>query len=112
MARFASSATSYNLYLGMYNWLRLQNDDFIEAPVLMRVYGPGPVLLREETVMLPPNGAVDLDLHNHERYGTAADSYGLVTIETLNRETITGQMLRIKPLTQGVFDFVMPINVD
>ena len=99
---------SYNLFLGMYNWLKLFNPtDIYQNGTLRVTSSSGGVMTR--TVSLPPHGATDLGLHQYSEFGTAPNSYGQLT---LSDGTICAEILRIKPTSSGAFDFVFPTTME
>ena len=97
---------SYNLFLGMYNWLKVANTNSAATSVRVLVHGVGD-RVHEEQFLLAPHATIELPMHDFDRFGTSANSYGLVEVEASG---ITSQMLRIRPDMDG-FDFVFPTEI-
>lgn len=106
---------SWNLHLGMSNWLRLFNMRNTSTPVTLRIPQPfGGVVVKN--YVLPANSGIDLGLHETYTYGTAVDHYGPFEIETAGDGAVFAEMLRLRPLTPpwGLPtepDFAMPTYV-
>lgn len=98
-------AGSYNLFLEMYNWLKVSNPTSVPATARILVHTASGI--REEQHLLAPYSTLELPLHDSARFGTVADSYGLVEVKGAN---LIAQLLRIRPLGIG-FDFVFPTEV-
>ena len=96
---------TWNLFLGMYNWLRLFNTDAIEQDTLLTIYN-GANIVSQNLIPLQPLSGIDIPLHDTSTYGTQTNSYGQLTIEN---DHIMGQLLRIHPATDALtFDYVFP----
>ncbi|MCB0323433.1 MAG: CHRD domain-containing protein [Bdellovibrionales bacterium] len=95
---------SYNLFLGMSNWLKINNTSDSTIVATVSVYPPtGSPNVR--MVELAPRAGVDLGLHESQ-FGTAPDSFGLVQVET-NGSALT-EVLRLRMTTSGAVDFAAP----
>ena len=99
-------AGSYNLFLGMYNWLKISNST--ASSVVVRIIVHSASGIHEEDLTFAPHATVELPIHDFARFGTAIDSYGLVEVRGTG---VISQLLRIKPDNEG-FDFVFPTEVD
>ena len=102
---------SYNLYLGMYNWLKIINPSSSGIRVGLTVNLPnGTPTLRE--LPIGAWSSLDLGLHDNATYGTTANSYGVVRVEVSGSEHIFSELIRIKvdPTSQNI-DFAMPTEV-
>ena len=104
-----SSATdlvgSYNLFLEMYNWLKISNTTPSASSIRVLVHTASGI--HEEQHLLAPYATLELPLHDLGRFGTQRDSYGLIEVEGAN---LISQLLRIRP--EGTsFDFVFPTEV-
>ena len=98
---------SWNLFLGMYNWLRIFNTGPAETEILLTVWNNGEA--QEQTVQLGPRTGVDLGLHETANFGTALDSYGMVSVQGNN---LSVELLRLKPAgVSGSIDFAAPTKV-
>lgn len=107
-AQLAPIAGSYNLFLGMYDWLKLVNTSNSAVSSTIVTYPPN-ASPRTVSYSLPAHGAKDFGLHEAAVYGTSADSYGQVQV---NGNGVTAQVLRIRPdAATGGFDFVFPTIV-
>ena len=98
-------AGSWNLFLGMNNWLRIFNTTAEAVEVTLTVYNNG--LSRTSTFPLAGHSGTDLGLHETSTYGTSTDMYGMVDVEGSG---LSAELLRIKPMIGGV-DFAMPTKV-
>ena len=98
-----SAYGSYNLFLGMYNWLRIFNPDSSAQTVTVGVLRPGGA-----TVEVPLAGlsGVDLGLHDTSTFGTSPDSYGVVEVHG----SAIVDLLRLRVPNNSI-DFAMPTAV-
>lgn len=99
-----SKVGSYNLFLGMYSWLRIFNVSDQAQQVDLSVFGATGENAR--VVDLPAHGGIDLGLHETANYGTALDSYGIVQL----RGNVLAEILRLRPAGAGI-DFAAPTLV-
>ncbi len=97
---------SWNLFLGMYNWLRLFNTGSTTQSYTVVVNNGS----ESETlnVSLGAKEGTDLGLHEVGTYGTAVDSYGFFSVSGSN---LRASMLRVKPTDVGGLDFVSDLKV-
>ena len=100
---------SYNLYIGMLNWLKLTNIGDTTQTFTLTVYPPGrtPVVEQHELV---PNAGIDLGLHDTARFGTQLDEFSLFTIDGIEKKSIFSELLRLRPAANGI-DFTAPTPV-
>ncbi|MCB0325116.1 MAG: exo-alpha-sialidase, partial [Bdellovibrionales bacterium] len=96
---------SYNLYLNMFNWLRVANTANESKTITLTVYPPGSAV-QEFSFELGAHQGRDLGLHE-SGYGTAPDSYGVFSV---SGESILTELIRIRPDAAG-FDFFAPTAV-
>jgi|GEM_PF-143072 len=75
----ADVSGSYNLFIQMYNWLRLTNLRGSETSITLTVYTSAGIPT-QRTIVLPANGGTDLGLHETSVYGTRLDDYGVVRL--------------------------------
>ena len=96
---------SYNLFLRMFNWLKISNVSGVSSTVRVLVHSG--LTTQEATFSLPAYATIDMPLHEQSRFGTRVNSYGV--IEVIG-EGLTSHILRIKPSDMG-FDYVYPTQV-
>lgn len=98
---------TFNLYLGMYNWLKLINPTSGVETANLDVYpfGGG---VTSRSVRVPANGALDLGLHEGDTYGTSPNTYGVIK---LRNSSLCASIVRIKPDGRGDFDFIFPTTL-
>jgi len=102
---------TYNLYLGMYDWLKVMNisDTTLSGSLYVYTAGSG---THEVSVSIAPRASVDLGLHEFDVYGTTANSYGVIEIAPSGSNKIFGELLRLKPgEISGAVDFAAPTEV-
>ncbi|MCB0360432.1 MAG: hypothetical protein KDD44_12375, partial [Bdellovibrionales bacterium] len=103
----SSQLGSYNLFLGMYNFLKLFNPSDAAVNGTIAVHSGASV--REITFSLPARAAADFGLHETANYGTSPDSYGLVAVDGA---PVVAEVLRLRPSPTSGFDFAFPTPVD
>ena len=96
---------SYNLFLGMFNWLRVFNTEASAQQARLLVYSPSGV--HEQTLDLAPHSGADLGLHQFANYGTSPDTYGLVQIEGGG---LMADLIRVRETSRfaAELDFIFP----
>jgi len=99
---------SYNLFLGMENWLRVANT--ADQSVTIKLTINAATVSSEHTFQIPALGAINLPLHSTAQFQTAADSYGVVTVSTTGSGNIFSELLRIRT-TGDATDFAVPTVV-
>jgi hypothetical protein len=102
----AQRVGSYNLYLNMFNWLRIFNTSDVSQDVTVETIAPGDTG-KEMIISLAAHSGIDLGLHETGVYGTAVDTYGLCTVQG----PVTAELLRIRPSSSGGIDFAAPTPV-
>ncbi|MCC6221831.1 MAG: hypothetical protein IT291_11385, partial [Deltaproteobacteria bacterium] len=85
---------SYNLFLGMENWLKITNtgEEEGEVNVTLRHLDSSD----DFVLHVPPHGSALLPLHEYATYGTKADSYGLALVNGENTAKILSELLRVR----------------
>jgi hypothetical protein len=104
---------SYNLYLGMSNWLRVSNTDLQERNFQLSTIAPSDSgdPLSSLSITTPPSGIVELDIHNASRFGTSPNTYGLVELDFQLNYATPVDLIRVKPTESGRFDFIMETSL-
>lgn len=97
---------SWNLFLGMYNWLRIFNTSAEVRVVKLKIYNGD--LVTPGEFLLSGNNGFDLGLHETATYKTSLNSYGLIEVQ--GNDLLT-EVIRIKPSGSGEPDFVATTNV-
>ena len=99
---------SYNLYLGMENWLRLTNTTGSEIEVRLSVNrSDGSVY---QSFNIPAYGSTNLAIHDNSSYGTVLESYGVVIAQSSVKSSLVAELLRVR--YQGPFlDFATPTQL-
>lgn len=103
-ARGGTRWGSYNLYLGMYNWLRIFNPDSSTVSVDVDVYPPGGGTANHRTISIAAHSGTDLGLHESANYDTRADTYGIFKV---TGSGVMTELLRLR----GNIDFAAPTAV-
>jgi hypothetical protein len=99
---------SWNLFLGMSNWLRVFNISPNDGMLQLTVYN-GTQTVYDEVLDIDGSSGFDLGLHEITKYGTNSDNYGLVRIKG---DSLMTQLLRLRPGSGGAqFDFAAPTPV-
>ena len=99
---------SFNLFLGMYNWLRVTNTTAARQTFTLTVYPPGktPTV---KLLTLAPNSGRDLGLHDFAAFRTEPDTFGVISIESASEDAVLAELLRIRQTAGGQIDFAAPI---
>jgi hypothetical protein len=103
----STSSGSYNLYLGMYNWMKFVNLDSVANTVNLKVYTASGVTSKD--YLVPGNGSIDLGLHDQTQFGTSSNTYGVIT---LTGNGVFSQVLRLRQSARGSFDFAFVTPVE
>ncbi len=91
---------TYNLYLGMENFLYVSNTTGTPVTPLVTVFGQaGP---HQIYVPLAPHETKVFDLHNYAAFKTAPDTYGVVTVTAEAKGAVIAEIVRSK---RGEFEF-------
>ena len=104
----SSLSGSYNLYLGMENYLRVINTSSSYSVVTVAVTSPSGTVSR--SYGFGANVSYDFSLHDFATFGAAANTYGYVTVTTDNPGSIISELLRYRPLGADE-DFIFPTEV-
>lgn len=104
---------SFNLYLGMENYLRImnatENPQDIEVTI-SSAFSAG----SSRTVTLPALGTVELPLHETATYGTALNTYGTVNLVSHTAgagQYIFSEIVRVKKDASGQIEFAAPTGL-
>ena len=104
-------STSYNLFIGMDNLLRVNNLTDIPVTFNLKIASPNAVG-SNQNVTLAARESKDLNLKDAGLYGTAASTYGSVVITTPNTKQVQAHVLRKHYVnhnsTTGALDFAAP----
>ena len=101
---------SFNLYLGMANWLRVVNTSSSMFTVMLNL-DCGLSSERVIPLTVPAQGRLDFGLHERDRFGLSADSYGQFWLETPQPQESYFQLLRVLPASDGTIDALSTIEV-
>lgn len=101
---------SYNLFLGMSNWLKIFNlrDTATEVTVTVHNSSGNPNV---RVIQLAPNQGIDLGLHDTASFGTSLNTYGVVQLETEQSGAVLGELVRFRMFPNGLVDFAAPTAV-
>ena len=102
---------TYNLFLGMENYLKLTNPTNSAIQVDVDVtsnFSAG----SSRTVTLPANSSQQLSLHDTGEFGTAVDTYGVVTVTPVSAAKVSHEILRLKREVNGQIQFAAPTALD
>ena len=99
---------SYNLFLGMENWLKVANGTSVEARVQLIVNSSSAAA--EEVFTLPGNASLLLPLHDTTRFHAVPDSYGTVELRTEEGKVLFSELVRLRRSGSAV-DFAVPTSV-
>ena len=101
---------SYNLFLGMNNWMKILNTRDVATEVTVTVHNPtGAPNVR--IIQLAPNQVVDLGLHDTGTFGTTLNTYGVAQLETASGGAVMSELVRFRTLSSGALDFAAPTAV-
>ncbi len=107
-----SGTGSFNLFLGMENYLKISNPNNAAASVDVTVssaFSAG----SSYTLSLPKFSSVELSLHDTATYGTSTNSYGTVTVEPASASTgLIHEVLRLKHDTANEIQFTAPTGLE
>ena len=102
-----SGAGSYNLFLGMSNWLKISNLSNQSKTASIKLY-LGSQLLTEQSFTISSLATIELPLHEQNRFNTIANSYGTVEI---SGDGLSSHVLRVRSINNEI-DFVFPTEVN
>lgn len=105
-----SQTGSYNLFLGMENWLTVSNSSDTIEEVSVALSGGSVNSLN--TFSIPARGAITLPLHDLTTFEAPTNSYGLVRVKgSSSNAEIFSEILRLSKTSNGEVDFSVPISV-
>ena len=97
---------SYNLFLGMGNFLKIANPTSVSRDITLRVYR-STSLLAENSYTIAPLATLELPMHEASRFNTESNTYGLLEVVG---EGVSSHVLRIRPDGSSV-NFIFPTQV-
>ena len=103
-------SNSYNRFLGIENILRLNNltdQDVIFSVNVTSVFAQAPGAL--QSFSIPARTSGDLNLNDVGLFGTADNTYGSVSVNTANQNSLQAYVLRRHSSSNGVPDFAAPV---
>lgn len=95
---------SYNLYLGMTNWLRISNPLRTKVGFVLELETPSGVQSFSRSILA--SGRMDLPLHDAALYGTAPNSYGAVRLRPPAGASLVADLIRTRANPAGSPDFI------
>jgi plastocyanin len=98
---------SYNLFLGMSNWLKVTNPSSQSTDFRLSIFDLNGSS-RNFDASLAPYSGVELGLHQTTVFGTTLDSYGRVEITPQSGGMLNSELLRLRPDANGGVDFAAP----
>ncbi len=103
------SSSSYNLFLGMSNWLRISNTSDNSVDVTLSVFSPqGEANTRNFS--MEANTTQSFGLHEAQ-YGTAPDTFGVLRVEGSEAKALSSDLLRIRRNAESRIDIAAPLPV-
>lgn len=99
---------SYNLYLGMQNWLSLSSSSSQYVSATIETIGPGGG--SSNTYTLSPYGTLVFPIHDASDFNTVADSYGFVRVTADRPNVLIADLTRMRR-PNSIFDFAFPTAV-
>lgn len=122
---YRTRSGSYNLFLGMNNWVKIFNREKYPAEFHVAVFRSGAKFPMHHPVTVPANGSIDVPVHNSQIFFTQANTYGVVQVIPTGWLTESGkgffgdfepfaysaQLLRVRMADANTVDFVAPISV-
>ena len=101
---------SYNLFLGMENWLNVANTSHKEIEVKVTVNSSSGAI--ERLITIPARGTASLAIHNVNDFGAMPDTYGTLSVENTSGAStqIISELVRMRVLGEDV-DFATPTAV-
>lgn len=101
---------SYNLFLGMQNYLLVGNTTNETVEAIIQLTGPN--LMTEKSITLAPRASVSLPIHDPAQFGARANTYGLIAVRGRNTSTrLFAEVMRVRYRTNGAPDFAAPTPV-
>ncbi|MCB0323093.1 MAG: S8 family serine peptidase [Bdellovibrionales bacterium] len=106
-AAIGKLAGSFNLYLGMQNWLRVANPS--SNPITIRIAVNNPTGTIEQSVTLSGHASKTIAIHGTE-FQTLADTYGRVVLSSTGNAGLLAELLRLRTVGT-IVDFAAPTEV-
>jgi len=101
---------SYNLFLGMENWLLVANTTNVSVEATVLFSGPNSVA--EKSIVLTPKGTTLIQIHDNPSLKTTPDSYGLISVYPKDSSVrLFSEVLRLRYKANGNPDFSVPVPV-
>ncbi|HMO16454.1 MAG TPA: Ig-like domain-containing protein [Oligoflexia bacterium] len=101
---------SYNLYLGMQNWLLVGNPTNEVVQATLRLTGPS--MITDKVISLSPKSSQLIPIHDNATYNTAPDTYGLLAVyPKVESVRLFTEVIRVRYRADGTPDFSVPIPV-
>jgi hypothetical protein len=101
---------SWNLFLGMFNWLKIYNST--ERVQRIRIVVNRGGIDSERTFFIFPFWGTDFGLHESAFWGTASEEYGTFRVIADEPDAIYSEILRGRFSAPGVVDYLMPIPLE
>lgn len=104
---------SYNLFLGMNNWLKLSNTSNSDINILIKVQSASfntSELNTEYEVTILAHSSIDVALHDSRELKVEPNSYGSISLTTQTSNSIIAELIRTRSISDEL-DFAMPTLV-
>jgi hypothetical protein len=102
---------SFNLFLGMKNYLKITNTNSSAANVDVNITSTASAG-SSRTISLPAFSSTELSLHDTATFGTATNSYGTVQVAPNNGGLpVISEVLRLRSDDQNVVEFTAPTGL-
>ena len=105
-----SSLSSYNLFLGMQNWLTISNttDEDVSIEIDATSYASN----GSQTLEIEANSSLSLAIHGSEALGTLSDTYGILEIDPDQDPSLILDLHRVRYEEDGItIDYSFPTAV-
>lgn len=100
---------SYNLFLGMENWLTISNVTATGVTVTLETQGPAGN--GSSVFYVDAHKTYSLPIHDGSLYTTQPDSYGFVRVSPATPRSIITDLLRVRNMPDTSIDFAFPTEV-
>lgn len=95
---------SYNLFLGMFNWVKLINPENSNANVTLTIKNDAGTTLSSFNINIPANSSLDVGPHDYATFNTNPDTVGQVQINSTKK--LLTEILRIKATPSNTLDYI------
>ncbi len=103
-------AGSFNLFLGMSNWLKVINPG--DQPVTIKILTNTADGIHENKVVVPGGNSRDFGLHEAKAFGTSSQTLGVFQITSASAVNLFTELIRVRPdATDGGVNFIFPTTV-